>query len=85
MIANRDYTGVINATINDFERYFSIHNYSKAWWIYTSNLFFRTVYGEERYRLLFAYFLKYRSDMMQCGVSSVFDGVNSVQDIMKNL
>ena len=81
MIANGDYSTAINATINDFEKCFLIHDFRKAWWIVTSNSFFKTVYNERTYGLLVMYFNKYRNDMMQYGISSVFDGVNSIQDL----
>ncbi len=82
MIANNDYVGAIKATITDFEACFISRNYSKAWWIITSNAFFKNFYDEDTYQSLMSYSSRYRSDMMEYGVSSVFEGVNSVRDIM---
>ena len=82
MIAKNDYVGAIKATINDFEQSFIRRDFSKAWWIITSNLFFKNYYNEETYKSLMEYFNQYRSDMMHYGVSSVFDDVNSVRDLM---
>lgn len=81
MIASNDYVGAIRATIYDFENCFLSRDFSKAWWIITSNVFFKSFYDEEKYKALMVYFEKYRSDMIKYGVSSAFDGINSIQDV----
>ncbi len=81
MIVNNNYTGAIKATIKDFERCFLVRDFSKAWWIITSNLFFKSFYDDETYKTLMLNFNKYRRDMMHYGVSSVFNGINSIQDL----
>ena len=81
MIASNDYVGAIRATIYDFENCFLTRDFSKAWWIITSNVFFKSFYDEEKHKALMVYFEKYRSDMIKYGVSSAFDGINSIQDV----
>ena len=53
----------------------------KAWWIFSSNIWFSEVYGGKLYLLLVQYFNQYRKDMMLSGKSDVFNGVHSVQDL----
>ncbi len=81
MIADDDYAGAIKGTIDDFERCFVNHDFSRAWWMIAANTWFKTVYDEKTYWILVTYFNQFREDMMFFGTSSVFNGINSVQDL----
>ena len=82
MIADGDYQGALQDTVNDFHDSIANHMFGKAWWILASNGWFEKLFDKETYMILVYAFNAYRQNMMHTGASNVFDGVNSVQDII---
>ncbi len=80
-ISKGDYPFALKGTIRDLEAAFENSDYKKAWWIFSSNIWFNEVYGGKLYLLLVQYFNQYRKDMMLSGKSDVFNGIHSVQDL----
>ena len=81
LILEGDYTGAIKNTIDEFELCLKNHDFRRAWWVVTSNSWFKNVYDERTYTILVTYFNKFRNDMMQYGMSHVFNGVDSIDDL----
>lgn len=82
MITEGMYDEVIQNTAVSFELSFVNHDFSKAWWIFASNTWFNQIYDDKEFRILIGCFNKYRSDMMHFGQSDIFEGINSVQDLI---
>lgn len=82
MIAEKNYDGAIEGTLNDFEQSFSDHDYNRGWWLISSNSWLSKFYDDKVFRILIGCFNRYRYEMMHFGKSLVFDGTDSISDIV---
>ena len=85
MIAKGDDTGAVLNIINDFENSIKEHKFGRAWWLLASNNWLEQHYGKEKFAVLSYYFWLYRNQTLIDGDSKVFDGVNSIDDILKRV
>ena len=83
VIAEGRYQDAMDATINDFEQSFIDQDFKKAWWLISANKSLKDHYDERTYRILVGCFNQYRQDMMSSGVSNVFLGISSIQDLIE--
>ena len=82
MISRGIYKDALLYTIDDFEQAISLGNFERACWIITSNSWFNEVYDKTTYIALKACFNYYRKNRIQTGVSTIFEGINSIQSIV---
>ncbi len=83
LISNGQYKEAMLLTLNDFEQAFPAHDFQKGWWLISANQWFKQVYDETTYTALVSFFNYYRNNMIQTGTSSIFDGINSIQDVVE--
>ena len=83
LIAEGNYEEAACNTIKDFEQCFNERDFKKAWWLISANGFIVNHYDEGTTRILIKCFNWYRMDMMSKGVSNVFDGVTTLDDLIK--
>ena len=82
MIAHGDYQNAVFETIKSFEQAFIDEDFKKAWWLISANTFFEKYYDDRTYRILVGCFNQYRRDMMKNGSSTVFAGIQSLQELL---
>ncbi len=75
-----DATGFL---IDDLKKTINEGNYNKAYWYLKTNPWFKHVFSEKEYGILNHFFWLYGSQMFVYGKSNVFDGVSSLEDILK--
>ncbi len=82
LIADMEYEQVLRITLEEFETAIKEHDHLKARYLIAGNRWFREMYDEQSYSKLFKCYNEYTYDMLSRGVSNVFDGVDSIQDII---
>lgn len=83
MIANDDYEGALRSVIVDFEEAISNQKFEKAWWLLSANHWLNEYYDRRTYNVVVLCFNQYRRDMMRFGISEVFKGCCSIDDILR--
>lgn len=82
LIADMKYEEVIRKTLNEFEDSIAEKDFLKARYLFAGNLWFKHMYDEKTYKILFEYFNEYTYDMLSAGSSKVFHGVGDINDIV---
>ncbi len=83
MIANDKLEDAITFTYKEFKDALSSENYFRAFEIISQERWFEKKYDEKTFNILAICFYLYKKDMLTKGVSVIFDGVRSIDDIVK--
>lgn len=83
LIAIGDYETIIRLIKSSFEQAIRRKEYNRAQWLFFSNSWFSKAYEEKKHNALYFGLYNYRDQMMQHGYTTVFDGCDSMEDIIK--
>ena len=83
-ILNKEETGLFDDLYDEYISSFKEEDYTKGYYLFIQNSNFKKRLGHDRYRILALSYYIYMCDMRRIGHSLLFDGVDSIDELISN-